>query len=146
MFFVSALFHDGAEVEDRDARHHIEHDVHVVLDEEDRERGIEALQELGHLARFARGEARGRLVQQQQLRVARQSEHHLDLALLAVREVAHFDVAPVPVAGRLEQLLRLFHHVLVGREAFPHHELRAAHAGKREQHVVEHGELRGRGS
>src|SRR5688572_3528622 len=125
---AGAGFHKRAEMQHRDARDDIEHHVHVVLDEEDRERGIEALEELGHLARLAGGQAGRRLVEQEQPRIARQAEHHFDLALLAVREVAHLKIALVPETGALQEASCLGLESFVGSERLPHHQLRASYA------------------
>ena len=57
--------------------------------------GIEPHQELRHLGGLARRQAGRRLVQQQDLRIAREAEHDLELALLAVRKIADLDVLAV---------------------------------------------------
>ena len=79
---------------------HVEHHVHVVLDQQDREIRIEPHEELRHLGRLARGQPGRRLIQQQDLRVAGETEHDLELALLAVREVANLGVLAVHEGGR----------------------------------------------
>ena len=73
----------------------VEHDVHVVFDQQDRELWIELHQELGHLRGFARRKAGGRLVEQQDFRIAGEAEHDLELALLAVRQIADFGILAI---------------------------------------------------
>ena len=94
-----AGFQNFAEVQNRNLRGDVEHHVHVVLDQEDREIRIELHQELGHLGRFARRQAGGRLVEQKNLRIAGEPQNNLELALLAVRKIANFDVLAVEEAG-----------------------------------------------
>ena len=64
-------------------------DLHVVLDEQDREVLLVAqlAHEVGQLRGLLRVHAGGRLVEQQQLRVGRQRARDLDAALVAVGEV-----------------------------------------------------------
>ena len=50
------------------------------------------------------------------LRVAGQPEHDLELALLAVRQVAHLGVAAIQERRLLEQLVGLVVDVAVGRQ------------------------------
>src|SRR4029079_19110836 len=59
----------------------VEHHVHVMLDQEDRELRIEPHQELGHLDRLAGRKSRGGLVEQQDFRIAGKTEHDFELAL-----------------------------------------------------------------
>ena len=120
----------------------VEHHVHVVLDQQDREFRIELHQELGHLGGFARRQAGGRLVKQQDLRIAGEAEHDFELALLAVRQVADFGVLAVEEVRLFEQMMGLVVDVLVRRQEAPHHEFRRPQALDRQQHVVEHGEFR----
>ena len=115
--FTGAGFDHRTEMQHRNIADHVEHHVHVVLDQQDGERRIEALQEFRHLARFARGKPGRRLVEEEELRVAGEPEHDLDLALLAVRQVADLGLAPLPVAGGFEQPPRLVRQFLVGRPA-----------------------------
>jgi hypothetical protein len=66
------------------------HDLHVVLDQEDRQAEVvaELAHEVGELVGLLRVHAGGRLVEQQQRRVRRQRAGDLDAALVAVGEVA----------------------------------------------------------
>ena len=75
----------------------VEHHVHVVLDQQDREAGIEPHQEPRHLGDSPDDEPRGRLVEQQDLGIAGETKHDLELALLAVRQVAHLGVLAIRV-------------------------------------------------
>ena len=90
----------------------VEHHVHVVLDQEDREIRIELHEELRHLRRLARRQSGRRLVEQQDVRIAGEPEHDLKLALLAVREIADFGVRAIEEAGLLEQSVRLVVNVV----------------------------------
>ena len=102
-----AAFQHFAEVQNRNLRGDVEHHVHVVLDQENRDAGIEFHEELGHLGGFARRQAGGRLVEQQDVRIAGKAEHDFELALLAVGEIAHFDILAVEEPHLLEQMISL---------------------------------------
>ena len=119
----------------------VEHHVHVVLDQQDRELGIELHQKLGHLGRFARRQAGGGLVEQQDFRIAGEAEHDFELALLAVREIADLDILAVEEVGLFEQMMGLVVDFLVRRQEAPHHEFRRPQALDRQQHIVEHGQF-----
>ena len=108
-----------------------------MLDQKDRQVGIERAEEFRHLGGFARRKAGGRLVQQQDLGVAGETEHDLELPLLAVREVADLGVLAVQERRLFQQVMRLVVDVAIRGEESPHHELRRAHALDRQQHVVE---------
>ena len=84
-----AVGDDLAVVQDGDAVGEREGDVHVVLDHQQRDGGIELLEERRHGVGLRRREARGGLVEQQELGRAGQGQGDLELALLAVGEVAH---------------------------------------------------------
>ncbi len=110
-------------VEDRDPFADSHDHLHVVLDEQDREIQLvaEMLDELGHLGRLAGVHAGGGLVQQQQLRLARQRARQLEPALVAVRQVLGPVLLVAPrQADELEELLRLALRLL----------LLGAHGGK----------------
>jgi hypothetical protein len=78
-----------AEVEHRDGVADAHHHVHVVLDEDHGDAVVADLADDGHqLLDVGRGQAGGRLVEQQQLRVERQRARDLQQALLAVGQVA----------------------------------------------------------
>ena len=85
----------------------VEHHVHVVLDQQDGELSVQLRQELRHLQRLAGRQARRRLVEKKNARVAREPEHDLELALLAVREIANLGVRAIGETGLFEQLVRL---------------------------------------
>src|SRR5215472_13630337 len=74
-----------AEMEDGNMLGDVEYHVHIVLDEEDREVAIEVGEKLYHLRGLARREAGGRFIQEQDLRVAGETEDDFELSLLAVR-------------------------------------------------------------
>ena len=65
--------------------------------------GSSFIRKLRHLGRLAGRQAGGRFVEQQDFRIAGEPEHDLELALLAVRQVAHLDVLAVEEADILEQ-------------------------------------------
>ena len=104
--------------------------------------GSSFIRNFGHLDRLARRQAGRRLVQQQDLRIARQPEHDLELALFAVRKIANFGVRAIHEAGLLEQPMRLVVDVAVRRQEPPHHELRRPQPLDREQNIVEHRQAR----
>src|SRR6185295_5076403 len=70
----------------RDAVGEAEHRVHVVLDEQHRDAGADALDQLDHAPRLLRAHAGHRLVEQHQLRLRREREADLERALFAVRQ------------------------------------------------------------
>ena len=86
---VGGSFHDhAAVVHHRHPVRYTERDVHVVLDEDERDRGIERQQKVGEEDALAPGQARRRLVEHQH--AGPRGERHRDrhLAMLAVRQVA----------------------------------------------------------
>src|SRR5215831_9140493 len=74
-----------AEMEDGNMLGDVEYHVHIVLDEEDGEVAIEVSEKPYHLRGLARREAGGRFIQEQDLRVAGETEDDFELSLLAVR-------------------------------------------------------------
>src|SRR4051794_7151948 len=78
-----------AVVEHGDPLGHAHHDLHVVLDQKDRESALvaELLHERSELRRLLRVHAGGGLVEQQHLRVGRERARDLEPALVAVRQV-----------------------------------------------------------
>src|SRR6266540_1124283 len=125
-----------AEVDDGDPVGHLLDEPHVVLDEEDREpvRAPQPLQELDEALLLDGVEPGGGLVEEQELRVARQRPGDLDQPLVAIGEVLHDEVRAVRepheperrqgalaqrrVPGRegIAVALRHDHHVLERRE------------------------------
>ena len=83
-----AVGEQPAQVQHADAVGEAEHDVQVVLDEQDRDLAWEGLHQLGEAAALGGGHAGGRLVEQQQRRAGRQGHRHLELTALAVAELA----------------------------------------------------------
>src|SRR3954463_106261 len=98
-------FQNFAEVQDGNRVRQVEHHVHVVLDQEDRELAVELHEKLGHFKRLAGGQTCRRLVEKKDARVARKPENDLELALFAVRKKANFGVRAIGEAGLLQQLV-----------------------------------------
>ncbi len=88
-----ALLEHAAIVEHDDAVGEIEHDVHVVLDDDDGERARQLLDQRVHARGFLRAHAGGRLVEQQHARLAGERERDLELALAAIADLADRSVA-----------------------------------------------------
>ena len=87
---VGRALHDlAAVVHHRDALGDAQGDVHVVLDEDQRDARVELEQQVGERHALAAREARGRLVEEHELRVDGARHPDLELALLAVRDRAH---------------------------------------------------------
>jgi hypothetical protein len=72
-------------VQDGDFIGHVEHHVHVMFDQQDREFGIELHQKVRHLGGLAGRQSGGGLIEQEDFRIAGQAEHDFELALFAVR-------------------------------------------------------------
>src|SRR5499426_323630 len=117
-----------AEMQDRDVIGDVEHDVHVMLDQQDRQVGIEPHEEFCHLLRLARRQAGGRLVQQQDFWITGETENDLELALLAVREIAHLHVHAILKTGLPQKMVGLGIDVAIRGHEAPCHELGRAHA------------------
>ena len=77
-----------------------ERDVHVVLDEDQRDVPVEAEQELGQQLTLAARQAGRRLVEHERLRLSGERHRDRDLAVLAVREVADQLAELVRIATR----------------------------------------------
>src|SRR5690348_15911381 len=119
---------DLAEVQHRDLVGDAEDHVHVVLDQQDREGAVEPHEEFCHLLRLAGRESGGRLVEQQDFWVAGEAEDDLELTLLAMREMAHLDIAAVLEPRLLEEPLGLLVDVAIRRHEAPGDELRSPHS------------------
>jgi hypothetical protein len=76
-------------VHHRHAVGHAQRHVHVVLDEDERDRRVEPEQHVGERHALAARQAGGRLVEEHQLGIARPGHADLELALLAVGQGAH---------------------------------------------------------
>ena len=137
-----SAFQHLAEMQHRDLVGDVEHDIHVMLDQQDRQVCDRALGEIRHFRRLAGRQAGGRLVEQQDVRIAGKPDHDLELALLAMRQVAHFNVLAVEEGGAFQEPMRLVVDLAIGRQEPPHHEFRREPAFDRQQHVVEHRQLR----
>src|SRR5215470_12879999 len=131
-----------AEMEDGNMLGDVEYDVHIVLDEEDGEVAIEVGEKSYHFRGLARGEAGGRFIQEQDLRVAGEAEDDFELSLLAVRQVANLGVFAVQEPGAFQEPVSPVVEIAIGGEEPPHYELRPPQTLDRQQHVVENGELR----
>jgi len=64
-----------------------ERHVHIVLDQQHRDRTIEPFDQLAHRDTLGRGESSHRLVEQEQPRPPRECEGHVEPASRAVRDV-----------------------------------------------------------
>ena len=95
-------------VEDGDPVADAHHDLHVVLDEQDREPEAcsELADELGQPPGLLGVHARGRLIEEQQLRFGRQGARDLESPLIAIRQVAGERVLAAPEPDQVEQLHR----------------------------------------
>ena len=82
-----ALRDDMSVVQAHDAVHQREREVHVVLDEHERDVGRDVADDLRDRGPLGPRQARAGLVQEQQLRLAAEREGQLELALLTVREL-----------------------------------------------------------
>jgi hypothetical protein len=80
---------DAPVVHHRHLLGHTQGDVHVVLDEDERDLAIEPEQELRQELPLAPGEPGGRLVEHQGLGLGRKRHGDCDLPVLAVRQRAH---------------------------------------------------------
>jgi hypothetical protein len=123
-----------AEVQHRDALGQAHHQIHGVLDQEDRQPPrLQGADVLGETLLLGPAHARGRLVEQEQAGLSGQGPRHLQAALLAEVELLHQIVAPRGQPGQLQQVHdppALSAAVAVARG--PH----------RHPHVVEHAHAR----
>jgi hypothetical protein len=90
-----ALDDDAAVVHHRHALRDPQRHIHVVLDEDQRHVAFKGQQQLREREPLAAREARGRLVEHHDLRVAGARHPHLELALLAVGERADDGSEPI---------------------------------------------------
>ena len=98
-----ALGEDGAVDQHGDGLREVEDQVHVVLDEQDRDVGRQRADGLEDLLALAFGHARDRLVEQQHARLAGERERDLEQAALAVGERVDRPVHHVDEAEPIEQ-------------------------------------------
>src|SRR5215203_1044406 len=136
--------HEGTVVQDHDAVGERAHHVHLVLDEE--HRAVAALLDLGDEVEDGRhlvdAHAGRRLVEHEHLRLQRQEQRDLELALVAVREGLRGELAAVGEAHLLEDRLGLVDEVA---PVAPQRQRRPPCPGPaldREPHVLERRELR----
>src|SRR5438270_922528 len=91
---------------------------------------------------------RGRLkptiefTKQQDFGIAGETDHDLELPLLAVGEITHFGVLAVEEPGAFQEPVRLLVDVSIRGKKPPHHEFRRPQPLDRQQHVVENREPR----
>src|SRR6266852_6093922 len=134
--------HHLAEMKHEDMLRNIEHHVHIVLDQENREVGIKSHEKLCHLAGLAGREAGSRFIQQQNLRIAGETEDNFKLALFPMREISHLDILAILKGDPLQKMMGLLVDVAVGAQKPPGNEFRLADAYDRQQHVVQNRQLR----
>src|SRR5262245_24057098 len=137
-----AVGDDLAVVQDRDALREREGHVHVVLDHQEGDGRIELLQERRHRVRLGGREPGGRLVEQEELRLAGQRQGDLELALLAVREIAHDLGLLVGQPDRVEDAPRALVKCRVAVHAAVQVELGRRQGLNRKETVLERGEPR----
>jgi hypothetical protein len=101
----------GTVIEHGDAVGDAEHHLHVVLDHPHGEAARQAGDQRDHPLGFGRRHARGRLVEQQQIGVARQRHGNFQLALLAVGQRMHRPVDAAREMHRGEHRLGAAHEV-----------------------------------
>ena len=115
-----------------------EHEIHVMLDEQQRMLARQVLQQRRHALRFFWSHAGQRLVEQQNLRIARQRHGDLELALLAVRQRAgnarcragQADATAVPARLSRSDRFRAMAHAAVAA--------RRVHGLRGEANVLQH--------
>ena len=78
---------NGAVVQHGDAVGELHHHLHVVLDDQDGEVLADAPHQLHGLVGLGRAHAGGRFVEAQKLRLGRERDADLEIALLAVRQI-----------------------------------------------------------
>src|SRR5882672_9351143 len=123
-----------------DALRKSEHEIHVVLDDEDRDLPGQLVEHLQDTVRFQRRHARGRFIEEQHPRLQAQGDRDLDQALLAVGQVEN---ALSGISGEpesREQLQAFVTNVGVRARCAQHLRGHATALGHCERDVVEHGE------
>src|SRR5258708_2667974 len=121
-----------------DALREAEHQIHVVLDDQDRDVLGELVEHLQDAMRFQRRHARGGLVEEQHLGVQSERDRDFHQALFPVRQVEDADARVLGEPERGEQFHALVADVAVGACRAQHARRDAAALGHRERHVVEH--------
>src|SRR5207237_4238152 len=122
-----------------DAIRKAEHDVHVVLDDEDGDVAGQRAEHFEDAARVLRGHARGGLVEQQHLGFEAERDGDLDQALPAVGQVVHYGARIVREAEGAKQRRRLVLDLVVPARGLPHAARDALAFGDAERYVVEYG-------
>ncbi len=137
-----------AEVEHGDRVADAHDDVHVVLDQDQRDAMVADLADDRHqLLDVGRGEAGGRLVEQQELRIESQSAADLEQALLAVGQVARFLVGQLGKADEPEDARRadtrdfFLAALACGVRAMTDEHTRPIGVVQADQHVLDRGHL-----
>src|SRR6267378_170111 len=132
------LDQDLALHEHGDALREAEHEVHVVLDDEDGDVLGQIVQHLQDAVRFQRRHARGGLVEEQHAGLQPERDRDFDQALLAVGEVEDANARVLGETERREQLHALLAHVAVRARRAQHAPRDPTALSHRERHVVEH--------
>src|SRR4051794_21868072 len=112
-----------------------------MLDHQDREGTRQARDQVDHAAGLARRHARGRLVQQQEVGLAGERDPDLELALLAVGQVAGKPRAVVAEVHAMHQLLGARDHVAEAPDRREEIERAAAAPLHRQPQVLAHAEI-----
>src|SRR3954449_1146725 len=134
---VGGSFHDLAPVvHHRDALGHPQGDVHVVLDEDQRDALVELEQQVGQRDALAAREARRRLVEEHQLGLRGAGHADLELALLAVGDRSHEARDLALEAHQARQLAGALAHLAVERLPARQAQVPAARAEHGEVEVV----------
>src|SRR5579875_3172334 len=142
---VGCTFGDLAAVEqDGDAIGEAENHVHVVLDDDDGETGRDAPQETHGIGSFGRAHARGRLVEQQDLRLRRQGQPDLEPPFFAIGELGGRHIEAVPQLHRRSGFLDAGVDRRVARDRAEHEgvELAVSARQHRNPQVVAHRQAR----
>ena len=107
-------------MEHQDAIADAHHELHLVFDQDDGALRGEPRDQLHHHARLFRAHAGRRLVEQQQLRPARQRHGDLKRPLLPVRQLRNHAVAAIQKPDGPQQLAGLLHELRHSDARTPH--------------------------
>src|SRR6185437_1086042 len=121
-----------------DAPRQAEHQIHVVLDDEEGEVGGKALDHLDDGAAFARGHARGRLVEQQHAGLEAERHRDLDQALAAIGDLAHRTQRILGDAQLFEERIGLFDDRALGARGTEQRAGDAMLLANRQGHILEY--------
>src|SRR5262245_20005441 len=130
---------------DDDPARELEDDVHVVLDEEHRDRLRQLCDRSEERRALVPWYAGRRLIEQQHLRPGGERERDLEQPLLAVGELARQPVAVLAEPERGEDAVRLLDRAAIGRQATPPSSGVALPLAHRQGHRFERAEMRKQG-